>query len=93
MNPQLDLMSSQTDSKQVKILFFGVTADITKMREMKLTITPNAQVKDVLEKIVDDFPALKKHKLFIAVNQEYAKRDLILHDGDEVAIFTAVSGG
>ncbi len=94
MKLQSRSMISQTVSeKQIKVLFFGATADATQMREMKLAIAPNTRAKDVLEKIVNDFPALKNHKLLIAVNQEYAKDDLVLHDGDEVAIFTAVSGG
>jgi len=36
---------------------------------------------------------LRSHKLLVAVNQEYAGDAMPLKDGDEVAIFTAVSGG
>jgi molybdopterin converting factor small subunit len=39
------------------------------------------------------FPLLEKHKILIAVNQEYADADTELANGDEIALFTAVSGG
>jgi molybdopterin converting factor small subunit len=31
--------------------------------------------------------------LLLAINEEYATGDEIISDGDELAIFTAVSGG
>lgn len=78
---------------QVKVLFFGATADVTGKRELTLTIHQNTKAKEVFQKLLQDFPTLKKHKLLLAVNQEYSKGEEILKDGDELAIFTAVSGG
>jgi molybdopterin converting factor small subunit len=34
-----------------------------------------------------------RHQLLFAVNQEYASGDEPLKNGDELAVFTAVSGG
>ena len=39
-------------------------------------------------------PDLLLHRTFyVAVNEEFAQRDTVLHDGDEVALLPPVSGG
>jgi molybdopterin converting factor small subunit len=77
----------------VRVLFFGATADETGNRTVELALDENSQAKTAYEKILDRFPQLKKHRLLLAVNQEYVASDSQLNDGDELAIFTAVSGG
>ena len=49
--------------------------------------------KSIIEQLSHQHPSLAKYKLLIAVNEEYADADTVLNDGDEIAIFTAVSGG
>ena len=77
----------------VRILFFGATADETGNRVIDVVLDDNSNAQTAFEKILDQFPQLKKHKLLFAVNQEYAAGQSRLNDGDEMAIFTAVSGG
>ena len=52
-----------------------------------------SKAADIFEKLVADNPLLGRHRLHFSVNQQYATGDEILIDGDEMAIFTAVSGG
>jgi molybdopterin converting factor subunit 1 len=78
---------------QVKVLFFGATAEITKIREMNIKIPANMKAGELLKQITCKFPPLKNHSLLMAVNQEYANAKKILEDRDEIAIFTPVSGG
>jgi len=77
----------------IKVLFFGATADAVGSRELELGIEETASAKSLLDQLSQQHPSLAKHKLLIAVNEEYAAADTILNDGDEIAIFTAVSGG
>lgn len=77
----------------VKVLFFGAAADAVGAREMVVPIGSQASSDTVLERLVLDHPQLEDHKLLFAINEEYADRGTRLKDGDEVAIFTAVSGG
>lgn len=77
----------------VKVLFFGMTADLAGRRELILSPVNNARCRQVIAEVIDIFPELSKHKVLYSINQEYAKGDEILNDGDELAIFTAVSGG
>jgi molybdopterin converting factor small subunit len=76
-----------------RLRFFGVTADIVGSRNLELTLSESATAESLVDRLSNDNPALKDHKLLIAVNEQYADADTILNDGDEIAIFTAVSGG
>ncbi len=78
---------------KVKILFFGATAEAVGKREIEIDAKTGAKTGDVFRQIVADFPQLEKHSLLFAVNQEYSKGTETVKIGDELAIFTAVSGG
>ncbi len=77
----------------MKVLFFGQTAEIVGNRELEIAIPQSRKASEVFNEILETFPALKSNKLLFAINQEYSKGDEILSDGDELAVFTAVSGG
>jgi len=78
---------------KVQVLFFGATAETVGKREIEIDAKTGAKTGDVFRQIIADFPHLEKHSLLFAVNQEYSKGGEALNDGDELAIFTAVSGG
>jgi molybdopterin converting factor small subunit len=60
---------------------------------MHLSVGAGQGASNIFRDLIDRFPELKHHKLLFAINETYAKGDEIIHDGDELAIFTAVSGG
>jgi molybdopterin synthase sulfur carrier subunit len=76
-----------------RVLFFGATADETGKRSIEFPLESGVQVQTALEEVLNKFQNLRKHKLLVAVNQEYVSVEKELRDGDELAIFTAVSGG
>ena len=77
----------------VKVLFFGATAVAVGEREIEIDVKIDQKAAAVFRQIVSDFPQLEKHSLLFALNQEYANGEEIIKNGDELAIFTAVSGG
>ncbi|MEO6050774.1 MAG: MoaD/ThiS family protein [Pyrinomonadaceae bacterium] len=77
----------------VTILFFGATAYAVGERRIELSLTKNLTAKMVFDQVRQEFPNLGNHKLLYSLNQDYANGDEIVRDGDELAIFTAVSGG
>jgi molybdopterin converting factor small subunit len=77
----------------ISVLFFGATAAIAGHRRVDIDLPADARASDVFEKLIADHPRLAAHKLHLSVNQQYATGDETLNDGDELAIFTAVSGG
>jgi molybdopterin converting factor small subunit len=82
---------------KVKVLFFGATADSVGEREVEILFDEKTNAENALDKIFAEFPNLEKNhdkkSLHFSVNQEYANGDEIINNGDELAIFTAVSGG
>ncbi len=78
---------------KVQVLFFGATAEETGEREIEFDLQKETKAVAAFEQIVSAFPNLQKHSLLFAVNQEYANGDEQIKSGDELAIFTAVSGG
>lgn len=76
----------------VQVLFFGATADIVGARCEQLETTDSG-ARQIIDRVIADHPQLARQKLLFSVNEEYVVGDTQLRDGDELAIFTAVSGG
>jgi sulfur-carrier protein len=77
----------------MKVLFFGQTAEIVGERELNIFFKSGTEASFVFAEILEKYPTLKLNKLLFAINQEYSKGDEILNEDDELAVFTAVSGG
>ena len=77
----------------IRVLFFGATAEIVGSREKHLDLAPPLKSADILEMVRKDHPALSTRKLLLSINQEFASGSEFVADGDELAIFTPVSGG
>jgi molybdopterin converting factor small subunit len=78
---------------EIKVLFFGATADIACTRSKTFQVSSGAKAGTLLADVTAQYPALQQQRLLISVNQKYARGDSPLSQGDEVAIFTTVSGG
>jgi molybdopterin converting factor subunit 1 len=76
-----------------KILFFGAAADAIGARELEVEIHESSRVNSVVESLAKTYPKLLRHRLLFAVNEQYVTENEVLKNGDEVAIFTPVSGG
>lgn len=78
----------------IKTLFFGITTDFVGESEIQIDVAENTSVKafkSVLKKAY--FQLEKINSYAIAVNEEYAHDDVILKNGDVVAVIPPVSGG
>lgn len=82
---------------KVTVLFFGATADSAGEREVELELPAGAGSSAALDRIFERFPNLaanhKRELLHFSINQEYSSGNETINDGDELALFTAVSGG
>ena len=77
----------------VRVLFFGATAAIVGKRNISMSLPDGTISRSVFEDLSTEYPNLNDHKLLFSINQNYATGEELIRDGDELAIFTAVSGG
>lgn len=76
---------------QVKVLFFGILAEVTGTNckhyiDVKST-------GDLKLRIQDEFPEVVHYNFRISLNNELIDNDLLLNDGDEVALMPPFAGG
>ncbi|MBV9216644.1 MAG: MoaD/ThiS family protein [Acidobacteria bacterium] len=76
----------------ISVLFFGATADAAGTRARAIE-SGESTVGELVDRITNEIPGLSRHKLLFSVNQEYVAAETQLEDGDELAIFSPVSGG
>ena len=80
---------------QVRLLFFASIKDIVGARQIDVEIPSGSTVGQLLGLLEEKYPRIAGYRsiLLTSVNEEYAKPDTTIADGDEVAIFPPVSGG
>lgn len=80
---------------RLRVLLFSVLRDRIGTDVLTLMLEPPVTGTDLLDRLADEHPAVDAYRTVIrlAVNESYAPPDAVLHDGDEVALITPVSGG
>jgi len=80
---------------KVKIKFFSSCYDIIGIKEMMLKIPKNTLLIHLFEKIIQLYPKLNplKESILLAINKEFADSNIILYEGDEIAIMPPIGGG
>lgn len=79
---------------EIQILFFGITTDLVGSNSMTFKLFEKATIKELKEQLILNYSGLMNiHEFAIAVNEAYAEDELILNNGDVVAIIPPVSGG
>ncbi len=79
---------------KIKVKLFALGRELVGKEELELQCDDQCSVGFVIEKLKSDYSNFSKLNSFVvAVNMEYAEMNLILKDGDEVAIIPPVSGG
>src|SRR5688572_11685842 len=77
----------------VRVLFFGAVADVLGIREDVVELYAGSTVGDVHASYLSSNHKLERLKIKYAVDQQYCSGMHMLADGEEVALFTSVSGG
>ena len=78
---------------QVRILPFGVLKDSLGADPFALDLPGGSTVADMLARLGVDSPAVESLRIAVSVNAEYADRNCVLRENDEVGLLPPVSGG
>ncbi|MEJ2549890.1 MAG: MoaD/ThiS family protein [Anaerolineales bacterium] len=90
-----DLWISRQALMRLSVLYFATLRQRVGIRQEKLELAMGSRVSDLLTMLQKRHTSLEDAlpTTLVSINREYASRDELLHDGDEVALFPPVSGG
>jgi molybdopterin synthase catalytic subunit len=79
----------------VTVKLFATLRQQAGWSEQRISAPTGSTLADLMVLLMEATPGLKLtgRAVYAAVNQNYAKLDCVLSEGDEVAIFPPVSGG
>ncbi|HBG45537.1 MAG TPA: hypothetical protein DDW94_00945 [Deltaproteobacteria bacterium] len=81
----------------ITVRFFAMLKGLAKTEVKEYDVSSPITVEELKSFIKRDFPGLStlidSRSLLIAVNQEFARNDTIVTDGDEVGFLPPFSGG
>jgi MoaD family protein len=80
---------------KIHVQFYAQLRDLVGMRELDLDLAEGATVRDLLEEIYAQQPALRSHdkSILIGADVEFVDRNYELKPNEEVAIMPPVQGG
>ena len=78
---------------QVRVLPFGVLKDSLGADPFSLDLPGGSTVADLLARLGGHSPAVESLGIAVSVNAEYADRNCVLRENDEVGLLPPVSGG
>lgn len=84
-----------TSEIHIKVLLFGACREAAGQEELACTLPASATVAAAWAHLKQLHPVLAgfERSALFAVNEEHARQDQGLQDGDTVAVFPPVSGG
>ena len=81
----------------IRVLFLAQLREQLGVAELQIVVGDIGSIAALKQYLVTTNPEwerfLSNSKLLVAVNHEYAKGDVIIKSGDEVAFFPPVTGG
>ncbi len=80
---------------KVRVKFYAQLLDLTGMRQMEVDLPEDATVRNLIETLYSQQPALRCHdkSILIGAGVEFVDRNYKLTAGEEIAIMPPVQGG
>ena len=76
---------------KIKVLLLGILSE--RADNSKFIIEDVKDKNELMQKIAMEYSVLKKTNYLIAVNQEVINNNIVLRDGDEIALMPPFAGG
>ena len=80
---------------KIRVQFYAQLRELIGTHELELEFPQDATVRELLEKIYAQKPALRAHdkSILIGAGLEFVNRNYTLNPGEEIAIMPPVQGG
>ena len=80
---------------KVQVQFYAHLRDLVGIRDLELELPQDATVRDLLDQVYAQRPALRGHdkSILIGAGLEFVDRNYKLNPGEEIAIMPPVQGG
>ena len=80
---------------KVRVQFYAQLRELMRIHELELDLPQGATVRELLDKIYAQKPALRAHdkSILIGAGLEFVDRNYTLNPGEEIAIMPPVQGG
>jgi len=84
-----------TNAMKIRVQFYAQLRDLIGKRELDVSLAEGETVRDLLEKVYAQQPALRPHdkNILIGAGVEFVDRNYKLKPGEEIAIMPPVQGG
>jgi len=79
----------------VEVKLFAALADMVRAEKVRLELPPGSTGRDLRDELIRRYPALGQlaARSVLAVNRAFSGDQVVLGEGDEVALIPPVSGG
>jgi sulfur-carrier protein len=80
---------------KIRVQFYAQLRDLAGIREQDVDLPEGATVRNLLERIYSQLPALRAHdkSILIGSGVEFVDRNYNLKSGEEISIMPPVQGG
>jgi MoaD family protein len=80
---------------QIRVQFYSQLRDLAGRQTLDVDLGEQVSVADLLQKLYEQFPALRVHdkSILVAAGVEFVERDYKIKPGDEIAVMPPVQGG
>lgn len=80
---------------RIVVRFFAGCRDVTKTDSFAFELLPGSTLNTLKDELARTYPALTRYleRVRYSVNWEYVAEDVLLCEGDEVALIPPVAGG
>ena len=79
----------------VRVQFYSQLRDLSGVAELDVDLAERSTVRELLENIYEQKPALRAHdkSILVGAGVEFVDRDYVVQPGDEISIMPPVQGG
>ena len=80
---------------KVRVQFYSQLRDLAGVAELNVDLAERSTVRELLENIYEQKPALRSHdkSILVSAGVEFVDRDYVIQPGDEISIMPPVQGG